>query len=352
MITFLAYYPHKKDEKDGMMQRVLNVDEFFKEHSRQYIDIGLRRKDIKKHELLSNKLNIYRLNIFFDLILIIRLIKKSKIIYVHSIYNVRFSFLILFLLGLGKKTVLDVHGVVPEENLLLGKKIAYYKYSIIEYFTFRLISGIIYVTDVMKKHYDLKYPWSSNIPSIVYNIYPNFPMNYIFSEQYEGSKTIVIYSGNCQKWQNVDMILEIIKKNRNEHIEYVILTGEPLIFEKKINELGIVKGLWNLSVLSVKPSELPQYYSKAHYGFILRDDILVNQVANPTKMLEYLIFGIIPIVKSPKIGDFALYNYDYVLYTDFHTSLRPQKSSLNVDIAKKILIKKEELSTFVFGMNK
>jgi hypothetical protein len=182
---------------------------------------------------------------------------------------------------------------------------------------------------------------------MVYNIYPNFSANLNFLEQDEFGKTVVIYSGNCQKWQNIDLMLEVIKKNRCKHLEYIILTGEPSVFEEKMQKVGIIKNLWNISVLSVKPFELPQYYNKAHYGFILRDDIAVNQVANPTKMLEYLNFGIIPIVKSPQIGDFASLGYDYLLYSSFRTELEPQKSRKNVDVAKKIMKSKGNLPTFI-----
>jgi hypothetical protein len=349
MITFLAYYPQSMDEKDGMMQRILNIDKLFEEHSRQYIDISLRRNKKKKSDLLSDNLTIYRVNFFLHFWFIIKLLKRSAIIYSHSIYNLPFFFILSFFKRKKQNVYLDVHGVVPEENFLLGKKITYYIYSVVEYFAFRFISGAIYVTSAMKKHYDLKYPWSSNMPNIVYNIYPNFSTGFNLFEQVEINKTVVVYSGNCQKWQNIDLMLEVIKNNRQKQIEYIILTGDPSVFEKKIQEAGIVKSLWNISVLSVKPLELPQYYSKAHYGFILRDDIVVNRVANPTKMLEYLSFGIIPIVKSPNIGDFNLYGYDYLLYTNFKTALRPEKSRRNIDIAKKIIQQKENLSAFILA---
>jgi hypothetical protein len=347
MITFLAYYPRAKDESDGMMQRILNVDKLFHEHSRQYIDISVRRNSKKKCDVLSDSLTVYRVNLFLHLGFIAKLLKQSAIVYAHSIYNLFFPLAFLFFFRKKQRVYLDVHGVVPEENLLMGKKISYYVYSIVEYFAFRLIAGAIYVTNAMKTHYDSKYPRLSNVPSIVYNIYPNFAANFNLSEQAEANKTVVVYSGNCQKWQNIELMLDVIKKNRHEHLEYIILTGELSTFKKKLQEAGIEEKLWNISVMNVKPSELPTYYSKAHYGFILRDDIVVNQVANPTKMLEYLSFGIIPIVKSPQIGDFTFYSYDYLLYTDFQAELKPQKSSNNIAIAKKIMNSKENLLAFV-----
>ena len=352
MITFLASYPSEKDEKDGMMQRILNVDELFKNHSRLYVDVGIWRNWKKRQKILSDNLIVYKMNLFLHTWLIVKLLKQSSVIYVHSIYNVRPLLLLLFFFKNKRNIYLDVHGVVPEESLLVGRKTAYCIHNIVEYFAFRLIFGAIYVTDAMKKHYDSKYPWSSKMPYIVYNIYPNFVTNFNVSEHVETNKTVVIYSGNCQKWQNIDLMLETIKNNKHGLLEYIILTGEPTVITKKIGEFGIDENLWNISVLSVKPLDLPQYYSKAHYGFILRDDIVVNQVANPTKMLEYLSFGIIPIVKSPRIGDFLHYGYEYLLYTDFKTELNPQKSSRNVEIAKEIMRSKVDLEAFVLNKKK
>ena len=51
-------------------------------------------------------------------------------------------------------------------------------------------------------------------------------------------------------------------------------------------------------------AELTEIYTKCHYGFILREDIVVNRVACPTKLVEYLAMGVVPIVDSANIGDF------------------------------------------------
>ncbi len=51
-------------------------------------------------------------------------------------------------------------------------------------------------------------------------------------------------------------------------------------------------------------AELKEIYTECHYGFILREDSIVNQVACPTKLVEYLAMGVVPIVDSNNIGDF------------------------------------------------
>ncbi|MFA5816684.1 MAG: hypothetical protein WC865_13810, partial [Bacteroidales bacterium] len=91
-----------------------------------------------------------------------------------------------------------------------------------------------------------------------------------------------------------------------------------------------------ISVISVNPDELESYYELAHYGFILRDDILVNRVANPTKLAEYLQYGIIPVVKLVDIGDYARYEYEYIPYEELNNGLLPRKSQKNRDIYQEI----------------
>ncbi|DAB11228.1 TPA: hypothetical protein CPT98_01885 [Candidatus Gastranaerophilales bacterium HUM_19] len=46
----------------------------------------------------------------------------------------------------------------------------------------------------------------------------------------------------------------------------------------------------------------------------MRDDIIVNRVACPTKIIDYLEYGIIPIISCPEIGDFNKMGYSYIHY--------------------------------------
>ena len=58
-------------------------------------------------------------------------------------------------------------------------------------------------------------------------------------------------------------------------------------------------------------------YEKAQYGFTLRDEFIVNEVACPTKLIDYVKYGIIPILKFDKIGDFIENGLEYVKIEDF-----------------------------------
>src|SRR5690606_4791602 len=132
-------------------------------------------------------------------------------------------------------------------------------------------------------------------------------------------------------WQNIDLMIRLIKSNRSDRIKYTIMTGEPVEMIRRLGEEGLLVDD-GLEVLTVPSNKLARYYRTAHYGFILRDDMLINRVACPTKMVEYLYYGIIPVVKSSKMGDFDALGYEYVSYEDFTDALPARQSRINENI--------------------
>jgi hypothetical protein len=70
-------------------------------------------------------------------------------------------------------------------------------------------------------------------------------------------------------------------------------------------------------VESLDSQRLHQEYAKAQFGFLLRSPDLVNRVACPTKLAEYLEHGIIPILLQPEIGDLLHLGIRHVLLEDF-----------------------------------
>jgi hypothetical protein len=76
----------------------------------------------------------------------------------------------------------------------------------------------------------------------------------------------------------------------------------------------------------------------ANFGFIQREDHLLNRIANPTKLVEYLYFGMRPIVWSADIGDFVQMGYEYVSIDALDLAGRAQaKSELNRKISLRLL---------------
>ena len=73
-------------------------------------------------------------------------------------------------------------------------------------------------------------------------------------------------------------------------------------------------------VTGTHPAEVVEEYKVCHFGFALRDDITVNNVACPTKIIEYIQYGIVPVLKTEKIGDFVDMGMQYISYEEFADS--------------------------------
>ena len=183
----------------------------------------------------------------------------------------------------------------------------------------------------MKVHYQKKY-LNFKGEFIIYSIMPSdlrdISIEEIIKIKSENNVKIeVIYSGGTQNWQNIDLLMQSISLNQSPRIHYTILTGDIKTFEQKIKEQNIAAG--SISLESRLPSELWKDYIKADYAFILRDENIVNKVANPTKLIEYLYYGLIPIIMSPFIGDFNELGYQYISLDQFNKDSLEKPDSIN-----------------------
>lgn len=128
----------------------------------------------------------------------------------------------------------------------------------------------------------------------------NLPLSSVFNkEQY--SKPVFAYAGNTGIWQGVDFMLDVYalveKKLPNATLK--LFSGDKDVFIQKCRERGITN--YELKYVPVK--QLQDELHKCKYGFIIRTNHIVNQVATPTKMNSYLAAYMIPIF-SDGVDDF------------------------------------------------
>lgn len=335
-VLFLAPYPTEKNSKDGMISRVKAIDHLFNNIDKVYLDVSLFRNSKYYND---KNIKIFDINLFLNFGKIIRLLQSNDMIYCHSLYSVRYLWILLIFCR--TKIVLDIHGVVPEEELYYyGHRWRAFYFKIIEWIIFLKIDVAICVTKKMRDEYIKRYSFAR----CRYLIYGIFPIElFKKSEQCNESQIVtdkieILYSGGVQKWQNISLMLDIIKQNCRHNIHYTILTGDQLYVEK-MAEMKNIDSVY-LDITSCDSSELVKYYRSAHYAFILRDESIVNRVANPTKLIEYLFYGIIPIVLNPMIGDYFEMGYDFINVNSLsgdENPIVPKKSRKNMEIAKKLI---------------
>ena len=336
-LLFLSEYPHDPEKKrEGYFQRVLHIDDHFRDQPRIYLHIHpwrFFRKSVRREDEF---LKSYQLNLFLHFFLILKIFRGCGTVYIQTIYNLLYP--LLFVLLFNRRYFLDLHGVVPEELRLEGRPFFAAVLEVVERMIFPKISYFVSVREALTQHYKSKIP-AIRGEFIKYFIMPGDQQDVrVEADHHNGAQTTFIYAGNLQAWQNIDLMLASIKESLNKRYHYTMLTGDLMGFTAKLKEYHLDANP-QINLASVSPAELGAYYQRQHYGFVLREDIIINRVACPTKLIEYMKFGLKPVVKSANLGDFLTLGYEYVTLEEFNAQiLPPQKSKKNMEIIRNMEI--------------
>lgn len=275
MILFIAPNPKSTNKHEGFLQRISAIDKLFTEEEKIYYE------DLSGDAEVTNAL------------------LRARTIYVHSIYE---AARVIDLYEIyGYKIITDLHGVVVEELALAGEDGMTTGFAAIEAKVFQYSTKFVVVTKAMADYFEKKYSYQNNeYEWITLPIFNSFSGGQCHKKN--AKPLHIIYAGGVQPWQNVNLMLEATRKLGDKY-KFTYLTHDTQMFQD-IKDLATVK--------SVDHNEISEYYQKSHFGLMLRDNSVINRVACPTKLIEYLENDIIPIIKDPNIGDFIELGYQYV----------------------------------------
>lgn len=260
------------------------------------------RKDINDvtgyyYNIITDALidNGYNVKTLYDdsFSLIVKSISKNDYILVTSL----FTFIKLYLLGY-RNFIYWFQGVSPEENyVLLQSKIRYYIYSQIEKIAIKKIRYKIGVSSYLFKHFEKKYKLDIDNDSIF--IMPCFNADINKDHFYTPGKyknNTFCYAGSMRAWQGFDNILNYYSKIEQLHpdVSFKIYTSDIEIAKEKV----LKSSIRNYSIGCVPIEEVDNVLSECKFGFLLREDTIINNVATPTKLGSYLGNGLIPIFTS------------------------------------------------------
>lgn len=181
----------------------------------------------------------------------------------------------------------------------LFKKIErYLVLSIYEWIALKKSSLNFFVSQRMLEHYRKKYGYKKNNYVIMPCFNDSLNESSFYDDKYK--KPTFVYAGNLAKWQCFPQMIDLYKtiKYRLPNAELTIYTSDQEEAKKILQDKGV-----DAIVKYVPYSQLAEEIKKFKYGFLIREDDIVNNVATPTKMCNYLANGIIPIF-SNVIGDF------------------------------------------------
>lgn len=302
MVLFFSP-PPREGKKDGYFARVHEVDQIFGQQNRVYVEvtgrfdhfdlkqIGAKTWHLKIHRDYANTEDFWRLINQF-----------SSLIYFHSIYNFAEISPTAALIS-PDKTIIDLHGAVPEELTDIGNPSLAKDFSEIEKKALKKIRKVIVVSLRMQKHIQSKYP---DLPKTDFLLLPTLKSPHLNVERNQTlidrkkmkmSTPTLAYVGGMQKWQKVDKMIDVIKSN--SQFDFKIYSAEADSFRNLLGSLSQVSHCGFVS-----EDQLRNEYEKIHYSLILRDSHVLNEVSCPTKMIDTIFNLAVPILDSPHIGDF------------------------------------------------
>ena len=189
-----------------------------------------------------------------------------------------------------------LQGVAPEESYLKHpSKIKYYILSLLESLALSVSNKIIFVSQDMKKYVEQKYHKNYK-KSIVVPCISEFT--------YDGSnkeKDSFVYIGGMSAWQRVDKMMQMFNTicTFKPEAKFYIATLEIEIAKNLMKKFIDLEFQNRVIILSIEDrSKITKFLSTKEYGFLIRDDIVVNQVSSPIKLAEYLSCGVNVIISS------------------------------------------------------
>lgn len=211
------------------------------------------------------------------------------------------------------KTIFWAQGIAPEEYLLTRSNIlVYWLKTAMEFLAVKFSTILFVVSNKMVENFKSKYRYYRTN----YLTMPCYNLNYIpglaisIQERYKQPR--FVYAGNLATWQCVEETLQIFKRIK-QSIPAASLT---LLVKEQKQAIALIEKyeMKDVIIKYVSLKDLQNELTKYKYGFIIRDDTLVNNVATPTKMNSYLASAIIPIytdtidsfIENIDLGEFTL----------------------------------------------
>ena len=310
---------NKENERDGYFQRIKAIDlTVLKDVYRVYLyDEGVDCIQMR-FDFIDNLHGyiVFNSHDAFHLATVKKLVKDCGVTYTHSILRFMEDRTDRALWSIfddsDVKHFWDVHGTVPEEYAMSGSELGSKMANEIESFMANRVDVAVVVTEAMGNYLQKKYPYMDAKKIVVPILNKELLQKVELDKSKQDDKYTLVYAGGTQPWQNIGLMQDIIAQT-GENYHYRMFVPNPDEFRTLWGGRNTVS---DMVVASKSPEDLYEEYKTCDFGFVLRDSDPVNLVACPTKIIEYLRFGIIPVLKTTEVGDFVNMGMKYVPYTD------------------------------------
>lgn len=208
------------------------------------------------------------------------------------------------------KVFADIHGAVVDENLYVNPSINKKKLDSIretDQYTTQAADYVLCQSDEMKRYIESNYdvlPEKICVYRCGYDA-NLFKLNNSVRLQTRkelgiGENDILfVYSGGLHKWQKVDDSLRLFNNyhHYNSKSKMLILTGDGDMLSEMMSQEEFSSIRDAVISTSVPFQSVPAYLNACDVAFLIRDNHVMNAVASPTKLAEYLACGL-PVISS------------------------------------------------------
>lgn len=119
---------------------------------------------------------------------------------------------------------------------------------------------------------------------------------------FNNDQKVICYSGGLSNWQRIDDIIFLYEKisKQTQGFKFLFLTRESTQLQLKLDNSTLCRTSYMIK--SCQHDDVYRYLSAADAGIIMREDTIVNNVASPIKIAEYMACGL-PVILTRGIGD-------------------------------------------------
>ena len=189
-----------------------------------------------------------------------------------------------------------MQGVVEAESFMRNH--SWLRYYVIGHRvkrSFACSDVILFCSQTMKDHYTKKFrkPYDNSYIMPCFNEELHKEPFYT-PGKYEGN--VFVYAGSLARWQcfepTVQLYREVEKQVDNCTLHVLVKDRETA--EEILKQYGVER----YSIDYVAREEVTRELENAKFGFCVREDDIVNRVATPTKLSNYISNGVLPVYSS------------------------------------------------------
>lgn len=231
------------------------------------------------------------------------------------------DFLKVYLRGF-RRIVYWMQGIDAEESYLKHRSLWRKKVlDLLTCFALKKAKAVFMVSNEMKRYEEEKFKLNLEKKSFImpcFNV--SKEQGLLLIEKKKFTKNVFTYVGSLSQWQCFSQTVDLFKQieSKYDDAELKVFTFS----EETAKHILIEKGVKNFTVSAVPPDQMTCALKDVKFGFVLRDNIPVNNVATPTKLSTYLSAGVIPIY-SNSLMDFyeKTHGLNYCIPVDDNTRI-------------------------------